>query len=127
MVHCHRLDHEDEGMMGLEFVHDGECQCDSLWSHMEWSGEAFGNGWEGFSESQEVTTEKPTTVEPITEPTTREPTTREPTTSETAEVTTTEQGFLAGWDAGSAEPAADFSWFFRWFSTPAKKPANQKK
>ena len=30
MVHCHRLPHEDKGMMALEYVHGGECVCDSL-------------------------------------------------------------------------------------------------
>merc|ERR1712066_536826 len=34
MLHCHRLEHEDQGMMGIEYVHGGECVCDSLFRNV---------------------------------------------------------------------------------------------
>ena len=103
MTHCHRLNHEDQGMMGLEWVHDGGCVCDSVWSDFIDNVVIFGNEWESWNVTDEATTEEVTTEEATTEEatteeatteeaTTEEPTTQEPTTEEqTTENVSTEE------------------------------------
>merc|ERR1712048_751161 len=83
MLHCHRLDHEDQGMMGLEWIHGGQCHFDSLFADFV-DTDIIGNDihlWTPdnttYTPTQEVTTQEQTTPEP----TTQEPTTEAPTTT----------------------------------------------
>merc|ERR1712048_184985 len=119
MLHCHRLDHEDQGMMGLEWIHGSQCHCDSLFADFV-DTDIIGNDihlWTGDNSTQEATTveattaeistaevstlnvstaelstEEPSTIEPTTqEPTTQQPTTQEETEDPTTQETTTEE------------------------------------
>ena len=55
MLHCHRLEHEDQGMMGIEYVHGGECVCDSLFRNVV-ANEIIGNDLHLYNISIETAT-----------------------------------------------------------------------